>query len=95
MASIDGLRKLHANGVRLVAGGDFGHQWTEHGTYAAELASYVELLGFSPLEALITATSNAGPLPSSATGAKDFMMSCGRRLNAMLVGNAVEMSSSV
>ena len=51
-ASIDGLRKLHSNGVRIVAGGDFGHQWTQHGTYAAELAAYVELLGFSPLEAL-------------------------------------------
>ena len=39
-ASIDGLRKLHSNGVRIVAGGDFGHQWTKHGTYAAELAAY-------------------------------------------------------
>jgi imidazolonepropionase-like amidohydrolase len=67
-ASIDGLRKLHANGVRLVAGGDFGHQWTAHGTYAAELASYVELLGFSPLEALITATANAGPVVGEQLG---------------------------
>src|SRR5690606_17790542 len=61
-ASIDGLNKLHSNGVRIVAGGDFGHQWTQHGTYAAELASYVEVLGFSPLEALLTATANAGPI---------------------------------
>jgi imidazolonepropionase-like amidohydrolase len=67
-ASIDGLRKLHANGVRLVAGGDFGHQWTAHGTYAAELASYVELLGLSPLEALLTATGNAGPLVGERLG---------------------------
>jgi imidazolonepropionase-like amidohydrolase len=67
-ASIDGLGKLHANGVRLVAGGDFGHQWTRHGTYAAELASYVELLGFSPLEALVTATANAGPLVGEQLG---------------------------
>ena len=60
-ASIDGYRKLHSNGVRIVAGGDFGHQWTRStGTYAAELAAYVELLGFSPLEALLTATANAG-----------------------------------
>src|SRR6185436_11693875 len=40
-------------------------------------------------------TSSAGPLPSMATGSNDFMMSCGRRLNAMLVGNATEISSSV
>jgi imidazolonepropionase-like amidohydrolase len=67
-ASIDSLRKLHSNGVRIVAGGDFGHQWTRHGTYAAELAAYVELLGFSPLEALLTATANAGPLVGERLG---------------------------
>jgi imidazolonepropionase-like amidohydrolase len=59
---------LHSNGVRIVAGGDFGHQWTKHGTYAAELAAYVELLGFSPLEALLTATANAGPLVGERLG---------------------------
>ncbi|GEM_PF-2653081 len=67
-ASIEGLRKLHSNGVRLVAGGDFGHQWTKHGTYAAELVSYVELLGFSPIEALLTATANIGPLLGEPLG---------------------------
>ena len=67
-ASIDGLRKLHSNGVRIVAGGDFGHQWTKHGTYAAELAAYVELLDFSPLEALVTATVNAGPVVGERLG---------------------------
>jgi imidazolonepropionase-like amidohydrolase len=67
-AAIDGLRKLHSNGVRIVAGGDFGHQWTRHGTYAAELAAYVELVGSSPLEALLTATANAGPLVGEQLG---------------------------
>jgi imidazolonepropionase-like amidohydrolase len=67
-ASIDGYRKLQSNGVRLVAGGDFGHQWTRHGTYAAELAAYVELVGFSPLEALLTATAHAGPLVGERVG---------------------------
>jgi imidazolonepropionase-like amidohydrolase len=67
-ASVDGYRKLHSNGVRIVAGGDFGHQWTKHGTYAAELASYVELLGFSPLEALVTATANAGSVVGERLG---------------------------
>jgi imidazolonepropionase-like amidohydrolase len=54
--------------VRIVAGGDFGHQWTKHGTYAAELAAYVELLDFSPLEALVTATANAGPAVGERLG---------------------------
>jgi imidazolonepropionase-like amidohydrolase len=67
-AQLDGLRKLHSNGVRLVAGGDFGHQWTRHGTYAAELVAYVELADLTPTEALLTATANAGPLVGEALG---------------------------
>jgi imidazolonepropionase-like amidohydrolase len=67
-AQLDGIRKLHGNGVRLVAGGDFGHQWTQHGTYAAELLAYVELADMTPLEALLTATANAGPLVGERLG---------------------------
>ena len=59
-AQVEGLRKLRAAGVRIVAGGDFGHQWTHHGTYAAELQRYVELVGMTPLEAIHTATRNVG-----------------------------------
>jgi len=61
-AQVDGLRRLRASGIRIVAGGDFGHQWTHHGTYAAELQRYVELVGMTPTEAIHTATRNAGPL---------------------------------
>ena len=61
-AQVDGLRKLRASGIRIVAGGDFGHQWTHHGTYAAELQRYVELVDMTPIEAIHTATRNAGPL---------------------------------
>jgi imidazolonepropionase-like amidohydrolase len=67
-AQVDGIRKLHGNGVRFVAGGDFGHQWTRHGTYAAELVAYVELADLTPLEALLTATANAGPLVGERLG---------------------------
>jgi imidazolonepropionase-like amidohydrolase len=67
-AQLDGLRKLHGNGVRIVAGGDFGHQWTRHGTYAAELLAYVHLADMTPLEALLTATANAGPLVGERLG---------------------------
>ena len=61
-AQVDGLGKLRASGIRILAGGDFGHQWTHHGTYAAELQRYVELVGMTPVEAIHTATRNAGPL---------------------------------
>jgi imidazolonepropionase-like amidohydrolase len=61
-AQVDGLRKLFASGIRVLAGGDFGHQWTHHGTYAAELERYVELVGMTPLDAIHTATRNMGPV---------------------------------
>ena len=61
-AQVDGLRKLRAAGIRIVAGGDFGHQWTHHGTYAAELQRYVELVDMTPIEAIHTATRNMAPL---------------------------------
>ena len=56
------MKKLHAAGIRILAGGDFGHQWTHHGTYAAELQRYVELVGMTPIEAIHTATRNAAPV---------------------------------
>ena len=67
-AQLDGIRKLASNGVRFVAGGDFGHQWTRHGTYAAELVAYVELADMTPLDALLTATANAGPVVGQRLG---------------------------
>ncbi|NKY53081.1 amidohydrolase family protein [Nocardia vermiculata] len=60
-AQVDGLHKLKAAGISILSGGDFGHQWTRHGTYAAELQRYVELVDMSPIEAIHTATRNMGP----------------------------------
>ena len=65
---VESLSKVKAAGVRILSGGDFGHQWTHHGTYAAELQRYVEMLGMTPVEALHTATANAGPLVGLKTG---------------------------
>jgi imidazolonepropionase-like amidohydrolase len=62
VSQIEGLRTLHAAGIKLLAGGDFGHQWTHHGTYAAEMERYVELAGLTPVEAIHTATRNLGPV---------------------------------
>jgi imidazolonepropionase-like amidohydrolase len=67
-AQIDGLHRLRASGIRILAGGDFGHQWTHHGTYAAELQRYVELAGMTPVEAIHTATRNMGPAAGLDTG---------------------------
>ena len=67
-SQIDGLRRLRDSGIRILAGGDFGHQWTHHGTYAAELQRYVELVGMTPVEAIHTATRNMGPAVGLDTG---------------------------
>lgn len=60
VSQVDGLKRLVEAGVPIVSGGDFGHQWTHHGTYAAELERYVELVGMTPLDAIFTATRNIG-----------------------------------
>ncbi len=65
---VTSLQKLHAAGIRILAGGDFGHQWTHHGTYAAELERYVELVGMTPVEAIHTATRHTAPLVGLDTG---------------------------
>lgn len=67
-AQVDGLKRMHAARVQIVSGGDFGHQWTRHGTYAAELQRYVELVGMSPSAAILTATRNMGSLVRLKTG---------------------------
>lgn len=67
-AQIDGIRRLREAGIRIAAGGDFGHQWTRHGTYAAELERYVDLVGMTPTEAIHTATRAMGPLAGLDTG---------------------------
>ncbi|HUC37863.1 MAG TPA: amidohydrolase family protein [Acidimicrobiales bacterium] len=67
-ALVESLRRLHSAGIRILGGGDFGHQWTHHGTYAEELRRYVELVGMTPAEALHTATRNTGPLVGLKTG---------------------------
>jgi imidazolonepropionase-like amidohydrolase len=58
--AVDGLRKLHAVGVRILPGGDYGHQFTRHGTYARDLEHFVELVGMTPVEAIVSATKTAG-----------------------------------
>jgi imidazolonepropionase-like amidohydrolase len=67
-AQVAGLRRMKASGIRILAGGDFGHQWTHHGTYAAELQRYVELVGMTPVEAIHAATRNLGPAAGLETG---------------------------
>ena len=67
-AQVEGLGRLRDAGVKIVSGGDFGHQWTRHGTYAAELQRYVELASMTPVEAIHTATRDMGPAAGIEAG---------------------------
>jgi imidazolonepropionase-like amidohydrolase len=60
--AIAGLREMHRRGVKVLPGGDYGFAWTPHGTYARDLEHFVELLGFTPMEAIISATAWGGQI---------------------------------
>jgi len=61
-AAIGGLREMHKRGIVVLPGGDYGFAWTPHGTYARDLAHFVNLLDFSPMEAIISATAGVAKL---------------------------------
>jgi hypothetical protein len=52
-ASDTGGRDL---GIRMCPGGDFGFAWNPHGEYAKDIQVFVDVIGFTPLEAITCAT---------------------------------------
>jgi imidazolonepropionase-like amidohydrolase len=61
-AAIAGLEEMKRRGIRLLPGGDYGFAWTPHGTYARDLEHFVKLLGFTPMEAILSATALGGEI---------------------------------
>lgn len=60
--AVETMKKMLDRGIRVVPGGDYGFAWTPHGTNAKDLQYFVELLGMSPMEALVTATKLGGEI---------------------------------
>ncbi|GEN36639.1 dipeptidase [Aneurinibacillus danicus] len=58
--SISSVKRLKEAGVRVLPGGDFGFNWSPHGTYARDLQNFVEYFGYTPKEVLLAATRDAG-----------------------------------
>jgi imidazolonepropionase-like amidohydrolase len=54
--------EMRKRGIRVVPGGDYGFAWTPQGTNARDLEHFVELFGYSPTEALLSATRIGGEL---------------------------------
>jgi imidazolonepropionase-like amidohydrolase len=49
-------------GIRMCPGGDFGFAWNPHGEYAKDIQVFVDVIGFSPLEAITCATRSGAEL---------------------------------
>jgi len=61
-ATIACMRDLKRRGVRVLPGGDYGFQWNPHGRNARDLQYFVELMGFTPAEAIMAATKWGGEI---------------------------------
>ncbi|MDR6775668.1 amidohydrolase family protein [Azospirillum sp. BE72] len=61
-SAIETMKAMRRRGIRVLPGGDYGFAWTPHGTYAKDLEYFVELLGFTPMEAIQSATLLGGEI---------------------------------
>ena len=59
---IDTMKKMHRRGIRVLIGGDYGFAWTPQGTNAKDIQTFVEMLGFTPMEAIQAATKYGGEI---------------------------------
>jgi imidazolonepropionase-like amidohydrolase len=61
-AAIETMKRIRRRGVRILPGGDYGFAWCPHGTYSRDLEHFVRLFGFSPMEAIVSATRQGAEL---------------------------------
>lgn len=60
--AVDSMKKMHKRGIRVLIGGDYGFAWTPQGTNAKDIQTFVELLGFTPMEAIQAGTKLGGQI---------------------------------
>ena len=61
-AALESLRAMHRRGVRVLPGGDYGFAFTPHCQNARDLEFFVRYLGFTPAEAIRSATVFGGQI---------------------------------
>jgi imidazolonepropionase-like amidohydrolase len=61
-AALESLSKMHKRGVRVLPGGDYGFAFTPHCQNARDLEFFVKYLGFTPMEAIRSATLYGGQI---------------------------------
>jgi imidazolonepropionase-like amidohydrolase len=59
---IRNMRALHQAGVRVLPGGDYGFAWNPIGANARDIEHFVNLLGFTPMQAIVAATKLGGEI---------------------------------
>jgi imidazolonepropionase-like amidohydrolase len=52
----DTYRRAKDIGIKMCPGGDFGFAWCPHGEYAKDIQVFVDVIGYTPLEAIRCAT---------------------------------------
>jgi len=57
--AVETMRKMHRRGIRVLPGGDYGFAWTPHGTNAKDFEYFVDMIGMSPMEAIIAGTRHS------------------------------------
>ena len=60
--AIKNMQELKKRGVRILPGGDYGFAWNPNGTNARDIEHFVNLLGFSPMDAIVSATKLGGQI---------------------------------
>jgi imidazolonepropionase-like amidohydrolase len=61
-AALESLKAMHKRGVRILPGGDYGFAFTPHCQNARDLEFFVKYLGFTPAEAIRSATVYGGQI---------------------------------
>jgi imidazolonepropionase-like amidohydrolase len=52
----DTYRRARDRGIHMCPGGDFGFAWNPHGEYARDIQVFVDIIGYTPVEAIRCAT---------------------------------------
>jgi imidazolonepropionase-like amidohydrolase len=60
--AVETMKKMHRRGIRVLPGGDYGFAWLPHGTNATDLQYFVDLIGMSPMEAIVSTTKYGGQM---------------------------------
>ena len=80
---IENMKDLHRRGVRVLIGGDYGFAWNPIGTDAREIGHFVDMLGFSPMDAILAATRFGGEI--MGMGDRLGQIRCGYLADLLLV----------